>query len=414
MPNTVYTISSSDSEDGDEISHKPEVPPVATAHKEILTTGSDDEVSDDLLEVALEGTDTQPADTQQDHVGGKRKSNGSTKGKGKKKSKSSIDKEIKKQKLAEEKSAKKAAENMNKIYKPGECMKFMNVEGHPTLWERWYMSDVTREVTAAGAHVVQASNICDPALVVWSRNLPRTLEKDGGTVQLTPPRSMCSRALYVAAADELSAHVRTHTLASHLARAQQLCDASVTLLVYRPQDYFKSPRRKTSNSNRTPVSEVDFELAITDLLVSAGCDTVIASTPNELALTIVQFTKAIAEAPFKKAKRICDEQAEFYMRGDNKKCVAVDKDGAGMGRLWQQMIAILPQSSLEVSRALCAKYKTPLDLYEVLSADNIEEVADIGVSRAAVAGSKSRRIGPEFARKLHTLFTAHRGNTLID
>nr|XP_049698861.1 crossover junction endonuclease EME1 [Helicoverpa armigera] len=414
MENPVYNISSSDSED--ETSHKPGLPPsAATTNKEILAVVSDDDAnSDDLPEVAIEGTDTQPTDSQSDQISGKRKITGSPKGKGKKKSKSSIDKEIKKQQLAEERSAKKIAENTNKIYKPGECMKYMNVEGHPTLWERWYMSDVPREVTAAGAHVVQASDLCDPALVVWSRNLPRSLEKDGGQVKLTPARTSCARALYISDADELSSHVRTHSLASQLAQAQQLCDCSVTLLVFRHQDYFKSPRRKTSNSNRTPVTEVEFELAITDLLVSTGCDTVIASTPNELALTIVQFTKAIAEAPFKKAKRLCDEQAEFYMRGDNKKCVAVDKDGAGMGRLWQQMIAILPQSSLEVSRALCAKYKTPLELFEELSKDKIEEVADIGVSRAAVAGSKSRRIGPEFARKLHTLFTASRGDILID
>lgn len=40
-------------------------------------------------------------------------------------------------------------------------------------------------------------------------------------------------------------------------------------------------------------------LTVSDLLVSADCDTIIVNTPNELALTIVQFTKAIAEQPYK-------------------------------------------------------------------------------------------------------------------
>lgn len=48
------------------------------------------------------------------------------------------------------------------------------------------------------------------------------------------------------------------------------------------------------------------------------------------------------------------------------------------------------------------------------SPDSVNELANIGVSRTAVPGSKARRIGPEFARKLHTLFTATDGDILLD
>ncbi|KAJ8712656.1 hypothetical protein PYW08_007960 [Mythimna loreyi] len=365
--------------------------------------------------------DMEPTDN-----GGKRKSTGRSKSKGKKTSNKALERQTKKQKLAEEKIAKEANAQLNKIYKKGECMKYMNIEGHPSLWARWYMSDVAREAAQLGARVSQATALVNPALVVWTRSVPRTLGNDGGQVKLSPVREACERALYVADVEELCEMVSAHSLSAHLAQVQQLCGCRLTLLVFRVHDYFKSkgrtnpsvhsaPRRRTSNSNRNQLTEIDFELAITDLLVTAEVDTVIVNTASELALTIMQFTKAIAEAPIKKAKRACDEQAAFYMRGDNKNCIAVDKDGAGVARLWQQMLAVLPHSSLDTARAICAQYKSPLQLYESLqSSDSITKLADIGVSRAAVSGARARRVGPEFARKLHTLFTATDGEQLIE
>ncbi|KAM3957894.1 methyl methanesulfonate sensitivity 4 [Aphomia sociella] len=291
----------------------------------------------------------------------------------------------------------------------------MSIEIHPLLSAAWYMSDVPREAAAAGCGCAPAAALCDPALVMWARRRPPTLANTDGQLGLSPTKESVQRALYVAEAEALAELVAERRLSVHLASMKELTACDITLLVFGLKDYFKSSGRKTLNSNRKLMTEIDLEMAITDLLVSADIDTVTVNTPNELALMIVQFTKAIAEEPYKKAKRACDEQAEFYMRGDNKKCVPVDKDGNGLSRLWQQMIAILPLSSLETSRSLCAKYKSPLELYEALQSPNsLSELADVGVSRAAVPGSRQRRLGPEFARKLHTLFTAEDGNILID
>lgn len=46
--------------------------------------------------------------------------------------------------------------------------------------------------------------------------------------------------------------------------------------------------------------------------------------------------------------------------------------------------------------------------------EGVKAVAELGVSRSAVPGSRARRIGPEFARKLHTILTAEDGNMLIE
>ncbi|XP_050352976.1 crossover junction endonuclease EME1 isoform X2 [Nymphalis io] len=317
-----------------------------------------------------------------------------------------------KKKLAEE---RKAAKNANKIFKPGECIKYMTVEIHPVLLESWFCADIQREVSACGARLKTSSTLCDTALVLWTRTIPPTLTSNDGVVQLTPSKQRCAHGLYIQTAVDIESLVISHTLADNVRRVKELAGCELTLVLFGVKEYFKMSGRKTANSRQKLITEIDLEKAITDLLVSANCDTIIVNTPNEVALTIVQFTKAIAEEPYKKSKRALDEQADFYMRGDNKKCVAVDKDGNGLSRLWQQMIAILPLSSLETSRALCAHYKTPLALYESLhTSAGVTDLANVGVSRAAVPGSKARRIGPEFARKLHTLFTAEDGNILLE
>lgn len=60
---------------------------------------------------------------------------------------------------------------------------YMYVELHPALLETWYCSDVKREVTLAGAKVSSEFGICDLALVMWSRALPRELAKTDGQVR---------------------------------------------------------------------------------------------------------------------------------------------------------------------------------------------------------------------------------------
>ncbi|XP_041972260.1 crossover junction endonuclease EME1 [Aricia agestis] len=326
---------------------------------------------------------------------------------------SQIAAKTKKQLLEERRRERALAKQNNKIYKPGECMKHMHIEMHPGLLATWYCADIPRELGAAGAHLKSSPALWDTSLVLWSRSVDPVLTNAGGMVGLSASQERCDRGLYVCTAEEVAPHVEAHTLASHMATVEDLAGCKLTLVMFGIKDYFKSSGRKTNNSSRKLMNEIDLEMAITDLLVSAQIDALLVNTPSELALTVLQFTKAIAEAPYKKAKRAFDEQADFYMKGDNKKCVAVDGDGNGVTRLWQQMLAVLPQSSLQTARSLARRYALPKALYEALQVPGgVEAVAGAGVTRAA--GGGARALGPQFARKLHTLFTAEDGDLLID
>ncbi|CAH2052583.1 unnamed protein product, partial [Iphiclides podalirius] len=331
-----------------------------------------------------------------------------------KKTSKSVKRNAQNEKLAE-KVERKRAKELNKIYKPGECMKYMKIEMHPTFLSKWYAGDVEREVGQAGAKIAPSPALFDTGLVLWKRCVPLKLISNQGQVEMSPSEERCGHGLCVMTASDAVPHILRRGLAGHVRQVSEAADAKLTLVVFGAEDYFKSAPKRTKENKNEVITEMDLEMAITDLLVSTGCDTVLVNQGNELALLIVQSTKAIAEAPYKRSRHEFDDQVDFYMRGDNKKCVAVDKDGNGLSNLWQQMISVLPLCSLETSRALCSNYKTPLALYEtLLSVDGVQTIANLGVTRSAVPGSRARRIGPEFARKLHTLFTAEDENTVIE
>ncbi|XP_050553043.1 uncharacterized protein LOC126911233 isoform X2 [Spodoptera frugiperda] len=322
-----------------------------------------------------------------------------------KKKTKALEKEAKKRKLQEDKKDRAVRIEMNKVYKPGECMQYINVVINENLLRKWYMTSVEQEVTAAGANIEQQSEEQD--IITWTRRLPLTLDKYFGKSK-KPNEEQCDHALCIMEVDRVTRLVRDNALARTMIECKERLQCKLTLVVVQVEAYFKS------KSGRKDMSNIDFELALTDAIVTADCDVVTVETAQELAETIVRFTKAIADAPAKKAKREIDELSSFYMRGVNKNCVAITNNGAGVSQLWQQMLAVLPQSSLDISRAVCAQYKSPLAMYESFQEpDALEQLSNLGVSRSGVAGAKQRKLGREFALKLHTLFTATSGDVIV-
>ena len=56
------------------------------------------------------------------------------------------------------------------------------------------------------------------------------------------------------------------------------------------------------------------------------------------------------------------ENEEWYVFGDNKDCVRVDKDGNGLQRLYQQTLTMFPLARIETADAIVSKYPTVRDL----------------------------------------------------
>ncbi|KAL4719549.1 hypothetical protein ACJJTC_018543 [Scirpophaga incertulas] len=271
-----------------------------------------------------------------------------------------------KQVKLDEQKAMKVTAKKSKMYKKGECMKYMTIEVHPSLLGAWYMGDLQREATAKHTHVKAVSSMCDPSLVIFTRS------REGAFA--APEQS--THGLYIMEASSVGEYVKNHTLSDHMKSIVDMSGCQLTLVVFGAKDYFKSTR-KTTASKGTLMTEIDLMMALVDLLVSVECDNHLLDSSNDLALFIIQFTKAIAEAPFKKSQTMFDELAEFYMRGDKKTSVPIDSDGNGASQVWQQMLSVLPHSSLEIARAISGKYTGPANLAQVIKRINFKSLLDI-------------------------------------
>lgn len=111
---------------------------------------------------------------------------------------------------------------------------------------------------------------------------------------------------------------------------------------------------------------MEFESSMCEVQVTAKCTSRIVESPDEIALLVFQYTKAIAELPYKRDKREkLVEKLEWFAIGDNKDTVKVDKDGFGLKRLWRQQLCQFNHSSLETAEAICSVYGSPLELFQV-------------------------------------------------
>ncbi|XP_046749195.1 crossover junction endonuclease EME1 isoform X2 [Diprion similis] len=162
---------------------------------------------------------------------------------------------------------------------------------------------------------------------------------------------------------------------------------SITLIIYGMENYFRhhrnlkkmqvknqclgrvgdgKKRRGSKAFEDLPViSRKQLELCLTEIQLTLNCNSQLIETPHGLGQVIGQYTKAIAEAPFKiHKKQMLQSQLDWYVAGDNKDTVKVDKDGNGLKRLWQQQLCQFNLARLETAEAIISKYPTPSHLMD--------------------------------------------------
>lgn len=160
---------------------------------------------------------------------------------------------------------------------------------------------------------------------------------------------------------------------------------NLILVIYGIEDYFlcrkqtknsvkngtknkaqKSNKSSTEFKNFRDISRQQFEMCLNEIQIIARCNSKLIENPQDLALIVYQCTKAVAETPYKlKINKNLMNKQEWYMMGDDKNTVRVDKDGNGLRRLWQQQLCQFNLSSLEIAEAICSIYPSPTDLAEV-------------------------------------------------
>lgn len=200
-------------------------------------------------------------------------------------------------------------------------------------------------------------------------------------------------------AGDLIKHIKAKNLLDKIRhiKASYLSDYTIDLIVCGIASYCRQ--------NRGAIRRTETEFALTEIqLLLNVCHRLLESS-EEVATVIQQYTKSIAENPFKQQKAEKYEKENFYLGNDSKDCVRV-QNGIGLGRLWQQQLIKLPNVTLEIAESIIAQYPMPSLLIKALGqSDNSQELlADLQVRRAGGPMTTSRRIGPELSRKVCNLF----------
>ncbi|XP_047687828.1 crossover junction endonuclease EME1 isoform X2 [Prionailurus viverrinus] len=167
-------------------------------------------------------------------------------------------------------------------------------------------------------------------------------------------------------------------------------------------------RRQPDASAGQMVSRVDVEEALVDLQLYTEAQARIVQSWKELADFACAFTKAVAEAPFKKLR---DQTSfSFCLESDWAGGAKVDRAGRGLALVWRRQIQQLNRVSLDMASAIVDTYPSPQRLVQAYRQCFSEQerqnlLADIQVRRGEGVTSTSRRVGPELSRRIYLQMT---------
>ena len=123
------------------------------------------------------------------------------------------------------------------------------------------------------------------------------------------------------------------------------------------RDKLEKNKRKSADSDEfksvPDISREEFELHLNEIEIICKCSSRLLNDSEDIALMIYQCTKAIAILPYKLEKYKClSGKFDWYVMGDNKNTVKVNKNGHGLERLWKQQLCQFNLTSLEIAEAI--------------------------------------------------------------
>ncbi|NXT90322.1 EME1 endonuclease, partial [Anhinga rufa] len=138
---------------------------------------------------------------------------------------------------------------------------------------------------------------------------------------------------------------------------------------------------------------------------------------EELGEFATMFTKAVAEAPFKRERE--KTGFPFYLEKGWCGGVKVDHSGKGLLEVWKRQIQQFNRVSLEMAEAIVSAYPSPQLLIQAYSRCSSEQerenmLANIPVHRGDGVTATRRRIGPELSRRIYLQMTSHDPDLYLD
>ncbi|NWX11924.1 EME1 endonuclease, partial [Aegotheles bennettii] len=156
---------------------------------------------------------------------------------------------------------------------------------------------------------------------------------------------------------------------------------------------------------------------LVDLQLSTKVQVTSFESWEELGGFATAFTKAVAEAPFKREK----QKVEFPFYLEKRWCggVKVEPSGKGLLEVWKRQIQQFNRVSSEMAEAIVSAYPSPHHLVQAYRRCSSEQeqkllLADIPVHRGEGVTATTRRIGPDLSRRMYLQMTSHDPDLYLD
>ncbi|XP_077980258.1 uncharacterized protein LOC144435545 [Glandiceps talaboti] len=349
---------------------------------------------------------------------------------------------------------KKTERQALKAARPEECIKYVTTVLDQKLVESPCGAEIMVHLQTKNIRYCLAMQCIDNA-VTWQRERPQLESQDSqslstsGTyihneaeILVVIQSEQFVEMVYAYKEAQLGHLLNTNTLQSYVLTIK---DTSIgqnpTLVVIGMEKYFRTQKNKQNKNFRSAVlgshgdsdegkkgkgkqkssvtisiSRVDMEEALVDLQLHTNCTVHLKETVADVAALIAMFTKAIAEAPFKRER---DKGLfSFHVSTDWAGGVKVDKDGKGLLKVWRQQLQQFRNVSMEVASAIISAYPSPKMLIQAYNQCSSEQQAqkllqDIVVRRGAGVLATNRRVGPELSRRIHLFMTSSDGDLIL-
>lgn len=296
-----------------------------------------------------------------------------------------------------------------KSIKPPECNKFVKAIIHHEILSNVYGCKIEERLKSIDINV-EKSRVITPSTIKWKRKFnQRICTESGEVIKFDDVEKEEPYLMLIIDAKEFIEAIKAKRLLEKVQAAQEdfhTIPVSTLLIIYGLKAYCRK------HKNATNMRET--ELYLTQLQILANCSHRIFETPDEVALTVTQISRSVAEEPFKSKQNQKLDQEQLYIQNDTK-ISAKEDDLISLDRLWQTQLICLPKVTFDVSQSISKNYSKPRDLieaYKKCSGSKEQMLADIPIIKTGPA-AKNRRIGPELSRKISTLMTSKSATDLL-
>uniref|UniRef100_A0A8C5TNE3 Essential meiotic structure-specific endonuclease 1 n=1 Tax=Malurus cyaneus samueli TaxID=2593467 RepID=A0A8C5TNE3_9PASS len=354
--------------------------------------------------------------------------------------------EAEKREREEEKERKRAVAKMLKAQRPGECQKYITVVLDPVILQVEGGEQILSALQAANYSCV-FENHAVPCSITWRRKTVSS-QMGGGDEWTEEPNVLVLLGLkeFLSMAHSYKQNAdgcaeRQETLQNYVTGVmEQMPGKILAMAVVGVENYFRSlqvqtkqrlrrssvsgsqnkrgkRRKKEVDDSGLDLTRTDVEEALVDLQLSTQVQISIFESNEELGEYATMFTKAVAEAPYKRERE--NTGFSFYLEKGCCGGVKVDPSGKGLLKVWKRQIQQFNRVSSEMAEAIVSAYPSPqllIQAYERCSSDQEREnmLANIPVHRGEGVTATSRRIGPELSRRIYLQMTSHDPDLCLD